>query len=217
MSKSDSTVLSEREQQLIAFAAEGLTDSAIAHKLGISEATVSTYWGRVRSKLGPFSRTELVARSIREESKSTVESLRLEIERLSEKLRVDTGEDIHDAHHNLYKDLIEVAADAIIIVNQDGQILNANSEAATLFGYDLSELKGLDMLQLVPDRYRMIHRAHRESYFAQPERKKMGEHLATFAKRKDGTEFTIAASLSSMVTSDGHVVICIVRPVARGY
>lgn len=217
MSKSDSTVLSEREQQLIAFAAEGLTDSAIAHKLGISEATVSTYWGRVRSKLGPFSRTELVARSIREESKEIVESLRQEVERLSEKLRVDTGEDIHDSHHNLYRDLIEVAADAIILVNQDGLILNANSEAAELFGYELAELRELDLLNLVPDRYRLIHRSHRESYFANPERKKMGAHLATFAKRKDGSEFTIAASLSSMETGDGKVVICIIRPVTRGY
>src|SRR5262245_36101632 len=45
--------LSERERQLIELAAEGHTDASIANELGISEATVSTYWGRVRIKIGP--------------------------------------------------------------------------------------------------------------------------------------------------------------------
>ena len=45
--------LSPRELQLIEYATQGLTDTAIALKLGISEATVGTYWGRVRIKIGP--------------------------------------------------------------------------------------------------------------------------------------------------------------------
>ena len=59
--------LSPREQQLITMAGEGLTDTAIANRLGISEATVNTYWGRIRVKLGPHNRTELVAIALRDE------------------------------------------------------------------------------------------------------------------------------------------------------
>ena len=57
--------LSPRERQLLEMAKNGLTDAAIANELGISLATVSTYWGRVRIKYGPLGRTEIVARYLR--------------------------------------------------------------------------------------------------------------------------------------------------------
>jgi len=63
--------LSERELQLLVHATRGLTDQAIANELGISLATIATYWGRIRIKLGPLNRTELVARYL--EYKSTEE------------------------------------------------------------------------------------------------------------------------------------------------
>ncbi len=74
--------LSKREQQLIALASEGLTDTAIAHRLGISEPTVKSYWQRVRGKLGPYNRTQLVANALKEESALAVGELNGEIARL---------------------------------------------------------------------------------------------------------------------------------------
>src|SRR5579862_4166396 len=68
--------LSERERQLLVLAAQGFTDQGISHKLGISLATVGTYWGRVRIKFGPLSRTELVAVYLREESAATINELK---------------------------------------------------------------------------------------------------------------------------------------------
>lgn len=57
--------LSPRERQLLVMATDGRTDQAIAGELGISLATVSTYWGRIRIKFGPLGRTEIVARYLR--------------------------------------------------------------------------------------------------------------------------------------------------------
>ena len=57
--------LSPRERQLLEMATAGLTDQAIANDLGISLATVSTYWGRIRIKYGPLGRTEIVARFLK--------------------------------------------------------------------------------------------------------------------------------------------------------
>ena len=45
---------------MLLLAAQGLTDQGIAHRLEISLATVGTYWGRIRIKIGPLSRTGLV-------------------------------------------------------------------------------------------------------------------------------------------------------------
>lgn len=58
-------VLSKRELQVLELAGEGLTDRAIAERLGISQGTVLTYWVRIRSKMGQAPRTELVARHLR--------------------------------------------------------------------------------------------------------------------------------------------------------
>ncbi|MBA3727542.1 MAG: helix-turn-helix transcriptional regulator [Armatimonadetes bacterium] len=62
----------------------GFTDDSIANKLGIARATVSTYWGRIRAKVGHLSRPEL-AMLVGEQAASAAsqdieERLRAEIE-----------------------------------------------------------------------------------------------------------------------------------------
>lgn len=53
--------LSPREQEVIALAAAGLTDAAIASRLGVSPHTVRTHLTRVFTKLGAANRAEAVA------------------------------------------------------------------------------------------------------------------------------------------------------------
>jgi FixJ family two-component response regulator len=52
--------LSEREQQVMALATEGLMNKQIAFQLGISEITVKIHRGRVMRKMGAHSFAELV-------------------------------------------------------------------------------------------------------------------------------------------------------------
>ncbi|MBS1726644.1 MAG: PAS domain S-box protein [Armatimonadetes bacterium] len=212
MDRKEHPSLSERERQLIDLAAQGLIDTAIANKLGISEATVSTYWGRVRVKIGPYSRTEIVAIVMKEESEKAMAALKEENEKLSERLRIDAG-DYHN-ESNFYRDLLEVAADAMFIVNSNGIIENLNDSAAALFGYERNDLLGQPIKTLIPERYRMIHDSHREAYLSQPGKKKMGEHLATMALHRSGKEFSVAATLSSLPTESDVAILCIVRAVS---
>ncbi|MGW3747302.1 response regulator transcription factor [Streptomyces sp. NPDC005146] len=51
--------LSQREQQVLDFIAEGLTHAQTARRLGISQHTVDTYVKRIRSKLGVGNKAEL--------------------------------------------------------------------------------------------------------------------------------------------------------------
>ncbi len=214
MAERDHPKLSDREQQLLDLAAEGLTDTAIAHTLGISEATVNTYWGRVRIKLGPYNRTELVAKSLRRRSDELLSQLRAENQRLASRLSVVSGEYGFEGG-NLYKDLLEGSADAIFLVSQSGVIQNLSDAAAQLFGYARDELIDEPVSRLIPERYRRIHDTHREAYVAQPERRRMGEHQATLAQCKDGREIPIAASLSAVTTGGQTAILCIVREVGR--
>lgn len=213
MASGQHPILSDREKQLLKLASEGHIDTSIAHHLGISEATVSTYWGRIRVKLGPHSRTELVAIVLREENELAMISLREENERMAKEIRLNSGEYGDHRSANFYQDLIEIAADAMFVVNEKGIIENLNQAAADLFGYEKSELRGQPVTSLMPERFRLIHNSHRTNYFLEPAKRKMGDHTSTVALHKSGKEFFIAATLSAIKVESTYNVLCIVREV----
>ena len=54
----------------------------------------------------------------------------------------------------LSSDLLETLPDAIVAVDHDGTIVQVNSQAHELFGYDRGELIGQKVEILVPESYR---------------------------------------------------------------
>jgi PAS domain S-box-containing protein len=204
--------LSPREKQLLLLAARGLTDQGIAHHLGISLATVGTYWGRVRIKFGPLSRTELVAVYLREEAGATIAELKESNSKLIRELEEHSKTaTMLLTSLEMFRNLIETAPDAIVIVDESGVVKISNEQAEELFGYGHGEMVGLMVEDLVPDRYRVDHVENRRTYVDNPIKRKMGEHLALVAKKKDSTEFAMAAALSPTQTPDGLLITCIIR------
>lgn len=57
--------LTEREREVVALVAEGLTNEEIAARLFLSVATIKTYLAIVRGKTGTRNRVELVLWAIR--------------------------------------------------------------------------------------------------------------------------------------------------------
>ena len=58
--------LSRREVEIVELCVQGLTNDAIAQRLGLSVGTVNTYWLRIRLKVGGLGRTDTVVRVIKE-------------------------------------------------------------------------------------------------------------------------------------------------------
>lgn len=58
--------LTEREREVLAAMAEGLTNSQIASKLFVSDSTVKSHVSSVLRKLGASSRTEAVSVALRD-------------------------------------------------------------------------------------------------------------------------------------------------------
>ncbi len=86
----------------------------------------------------------------------------------------------------------------IIVVNPVGEIVDLNPHAAMLFGYKKADLLQQKIEVLVPLNRRHHHVDYREQYHQVPVRRSMGANLDLFGLRKDGTEFPIEISLSSM-------------------
>lgn len=208
---SSSARLSERERQLLTLAAKGLTDAEIGKHLEISETTVKSYWGRVRTKLGPRNRTELVALSLGEER-------RHEIEHLTERVR-DLERRLLEGTHSttgLHQTILDEAPDAVLAIDADGLVLYANHEAERMFGYSQSELAGIEISRLVPPRFRDRHKRHLKGYQAEPGNRRMGENMGTVGIDKLGNEFSVSATLSRIETNAGAMMVCLLRQAASG-
>lgn len=201
--------LSPREKQLIKFAADGLTDTAIANRLEISEATVSTYWRRIRAKVGPYSRTELVASLLKNESERIIGALLAEQKKLMAELSKVPERD----PANFYRQLVQDAADAIVVVDPSGRIEMINAAAADLFGYQQPELQGKHISVLVPERLRSVHSNHVSKYVTDPSKRKMGDHINTPAVHRNGKEFLIAANLSAVSNGKDRAYMCMIRQI----
>lgn len=191
-------------------AARGLTDQAIANKLGIGVATVGTYWNRIRGKMGPHSRTELVAQYLKVEAHGVISRLRDENSQLQEELNRKAKA---QATLEVFHTLLETAPDAILVLDSDGFVKLANEQAAAVLGYAKKEMIGLHVRAFIPKRSHGRHNILRMQYMSNPERRAMGDHSGTSAIRKDGSEFPIAATLSTFETDDGMFVTCFIREI----
>ena len=114
-----------------------------------------------------------------------------------------------------FRDLLESTPDAIIMANESGRIVLANSQAETLFGYGRGELLGQLVELLLPGRYRGGHVGHRSGYFAQPRTRSMGAGLELYGLRKDGREFPVEVSLSPLRTDEGTLVMSAIRDISE--
>lgn len=111
--------------------------------------------------------------------------------------------------------LLDISPDALVIVNQAGCIEHVNSQAEALFGYQRSELEGLHLEVLLPERFRATHELHRQHYIASPRTRPMGVGLELYGQRKDGTEVPVDISLSPLQLSGTLHVLAAIRDITE--
>lgn len=114
-----------------------------------------------------------------------------------------------------FRNLLEAAPDAILEVDDRGQIMLLNRAAEKMFGYSREELIGKAIEVLVPETMRAEHLGHRTTYTAHPQTRPMGTGLELKAQRKDGSLFPVEISLSPNRTEESSRVIALVRDISE--
>ncbi|HKY36701.1 MAG TPA: PAS domain S-box protein [Polyangiaceae bacterium] len=113
----------------------------------------------------------------------------------------------------VFRQLIDAAPDAMVVVADDGRIAIVNMQAENLFGYARAELLGQAIEILIPERYRSSHVGHRQGFINSPKLRPMGSGLSLFGRRKDGSEFPIEISLSPIQVEGRTLVSSAIRDV----
>ncbi|MCR9115432.1 MAG: PAS domain S-box protein [bacterium] len=114
-----------------------------------------------------------------------------------------------------FRDLLESAPDAMVVVNESGTIVLVNSQLEQMFGYDRSELLGGPIETLVPRPFRAEHPKKVAEFVASASVRPMAAGLELHAEHKSGSVFPVEISLSPVQSEQGMLISCAVRDVTN--
>ena len=98
-----------------------------------------------------------------------------------------------------FEGILEIAADAIITVDESQRIVHFNRGAERIFGYEAAEVIGQSLNILIPERFRAEHPGHVARFAAGAETARlMGHRREVAGLRKGGIEFPAEASISKV-------------------
>jgi len=106
-----------------------------------------------------------------------------------------------------FRQVVQEAPNAMIMVDTAGRIRIFNRQAEVTFGYGEGELLGQAMEVLVPARFRPAHPALRVGFSLRPEARPMGVGRELYGLHKNGSEFPIEIGLNPIETEEGTMVL----------
>jgi PAS domain S-box-containing protein len=126
------------------------------------------------------------------------------------------GRDISESTESgaKYRGLLEAAPDAMVVVDQAGEIVLLNLQAEKQFGYHRDELVGKQVRNIIPDGFaeRLIADGTRTA--AEALAQQIGTGIELIGRRKDGSEFPIELMLSPLQSAEGILVTAAIRDIS---
>ncbi len=111
------------------------------------------------------------------------------------------------------REVLDASPDGTVIVDEDGEIVLASSEAQRMFGATDEQLVGSSVELLIPRSLEDRHRRHRDEFNRAPRARPMGSGLDLIACRRTGAEFPVEITLSPITFEGRAMVIASVRDV----
>ena len=105
------------------------------------------------------------------------------------------------------REVIAAAPSGIVIVNPEGQIVIANRQAESIFGYRGEELFGQPVDSLISESFRGKFLNLRSGSGGKPVPRPLGQPDEMYGRRKDGSEFPIDIGVAPMKTTEGFFIL----------
>lgn len=110
--------------------------------------------------------------------------------------------------NNIARHLVRFAPDALIVVDERGDIRFASDAVRLLLGYEPEEVIGKPIEALVPERLRESHARRVAEFISNPRTREMGVKIPDLAaRRRDGTEFPASIRLAPFEGDDGRLYV----------
>ena len=110
----------------------------------------------------------------------------------------------------LFKGIFQSSVEGILVVDEQGQIIKANPSIEKMFGYELGELVGKKVENLIPHQFEKSHENHRKGFAKSPSSRAMGKGEDLWGLKKDGVQIPLEISLSPTEIKDEHLVVAFV-------
>ena len=115
-----------------------------------------------------------------------------------------------------YREVLHMAADGIISIDQDQRIVIFNAGAEKVFGYQPEEVLGKPLEMLLPKEVAEIHRRHVASFGQGPDQSRaMGGRDRLFGRRKDGTLVNVEVGISKRSENGKMLFTAVVRDITQ--
>lgn len=114
-----------------------------------------------------------------------------------------------------FRSVVQSASDAIILSDENAKILFWNSAAESIFGYNEEEILGKPIELLVPEPYRLRHRAGFERFRTTGRSQIIGHTVELQGLRKDGSLFPLELSLAAWTNGNGPMFTAIIRDISE--
>lgn len=110
-----------------------------------------------------------------------------------------------------FRNLTETAFDAIVLVDETGNIKFWNRGAELIFGYSKEEALQKSLTMIMPEKYRNAHEQGMQRYLETGEKRVIGKVVSLEGRRKNGEQFPIEISITSWGSSSGKMFSGIIR------
>ncbi len=114
----------------------------------------------------------------------------------------------------LFRKAVEVSPNGMALVSEDGHFRAVNTRMAEMFRYELDELNGLTIENLIPSEYRHRHESLFKGFFRESASRDMAGRRPLFALRKDGSKFPVEVGLNPIPNISKPLVLATIMDIS---
>ena len=117
------------------------------------------------------------------------------------------------SNKDIYTSIFDNAIQAIILIDRQGIIRDANPASEEIFGYNREQLLGQNVSLLMPEPYRDEHDGYIERFLTTGEAKVIGAGRELIAQHRDGTPIPIELAVSRVVVGEETMFVGMVNDI----